>query len=130
MKEITVAVGVVFNCDKGVFICKRADHQHQGGKWEFPGGKVEVNESIYDALVRELYEELGIEVNAADHLLEIKHDYIDKKVKLSVWMVTDYDGTPHSNEGLEERWCLLSELQSKDFPAANITIIEHLQKNI
>ncbi len=53
MKQVHVAVGVVRR-DNTFFICKRADHQHQGGKWEFPGGKVEAGESVEEALDREL----------------------------------------------------------------------------
>ena len=61
MKIVEVAVGVIKR-DNKIYISKRADDLHQGGKWEFPGGKREANETIEQALVRELSEEIGIQV--------------------------------------------------------------------
>lgn len=127
MKDVLVAVGVVYQMGRGVFICKRLAHQHQGGKWEFPGGKVENNESIQDGLIRELKEELGIVSLKSSHLIDIQHQYIDKSVKLSVWLVSEFDGEPRSLEGLEHKWCLIKELNPNDFPDANVKIVELLK---
>lgn len=60
MKQILVAVGVIHDPHRGYFICRRASHQHQGGKWEFPGGKVETGETVLQALSRELNEEICV----------------------------------------------------------------------
>ena len=75
---IHVAVGVILNHHHQVLLAKRAVHQHQGGLWEFPGGKVELGESVCDALLRELKEELGIVVTSSHPLIEVKHSYKDK----------------------------------------------------
>ena len=74
MKPVHVAVGVVLDEGGRVLISRRADDSHQGGLWEFPGGKVEPGESLAMALARELREELGIEIGRTSPLLEIRHD--------------------------------------------------------
>lgn len=128
MKQVWVAVGVIYDPKQGYFICRRATYQHQGGKWEFPGGKVEQTETVQQALARELQEEIGINVKAAQPLLVIEHSYSDKAVKLDVWLVTEFTGTAQSLEGLENRWVQLDELEQLDFPEANRPIIDVLRQ--
>lgn len=79
---LRVAVGVVINARDEVLITRRHAHLHQGGLWEFPGGKIHAHESSHDALRRELAEELAIRVEAAEPLLTIDHDYPDRSVRL------------------------------------------------
>ncbi len=122
MKQIHVAVGVVRR-NNTFFICKRADHQHQGGKWEFPGGKVEADESVEQALHRELQEEIGISIESCFSLIEIAHDYADKCVLLSVLLIDKFTGEPFGKEGQLNRWVNLDELESIDFPDANKSIV-------
>ena len=71
MKRIHVAAAVIRGLDGRILIARRADSQHQGGLWEFPGGKVEDGEAVEVALARELREELGIEVTVALSLIHI-----------------------------------------------------------
>jgi 8-oxo-dGTP diphosphatase len=123
MKQIHVAVGVVRR-DNTFFICKRADHQHQGGKWEFPGGKVEAGESVKEALNRELQEEIGISITASFALTEIAHEYSEKRVLLSVLLVHKFSGEPFGKEGQVHRWADISELKDIDFPDANVAIVD------
>ena len=123
MKQVHVAVGVVRR-DNTFFICKRAAHQHQGGKWEFPGGKVESGESVEEALRRELAEEIGIRIVASSPLLEIAHDYADKRVLLSVLLVNHFDGEPFGKEGQVNRWANVDELSDIEFPDANTAIVD------
>lgn len=120
-----VAVGVVLR-DQKVFLTKRHSHVHQGGKWEFPGGKVEDGETITQALHRELEEEIGIDTLACRHLIDIKHDYGDKKVHLEVHIVDQFLGEPSAQEGQEEAWYELHELPTLEFPEANTPIIHAL----
>lgn len=126
MSNIVVAVGVILRDDK-VFISRRADDRHQGGKWEFPGGKQEPEETIEQALARELAEECNIEVLATEYLLSIAHDYPDKSVTLEVYLVTDFTGEARQLEQQLARWVSISELAEYNFPAANKVIIEALQ---
>ena len=127
MKSIEVAVAILKSNENTVLTSWRQPHQHQGGLWEFPGGKREPDESMYDALKREVYEELGIEVEEAQPFVRIDHDYGDKQVSLDVWMVSAFSGKPSSREGQPLRWQAIPELKHDEFPAANAAIITALQ---
>ncbi len=127
MRRIHVIAAVIRDPQSRILIAKRPDHVHQGGLWEFPGGKLEGDEGRFDGLVRELREELGITVTRARPLLDIRHDYPDKSVRLDVWLVTDFDGEAHGAEGQPVRWVSSSELDSFEFPAANAPIVQAAQ---
>lgn len=123
-RYIQVAVGVIVNAHRHVLIAKRPLHVHQGGLWEFPGGKLEESETVHQALVRELKEELGIEVFSSAPLIQIRHDYGDKAVLLDVHCVNEFSGEPVGTEGQEIRWVSPHELHQYSFPAANKPIID------
>ena len=127
MKVVHDAVGVIVRGDE-IFITLRPDDVHQGGKWEFPGGKVEEGETVLQALKRELAEEVGITVNHSEPVIVITHDYGDKQVKLDVHRVNDFTGEPHGKEGQASRWVNVKSLNANDFPEANIPIISALQE--
>ena len=122
---VHVAVGVIKK-NNAIFICKRADEQHQGGLWEFPGGKVEAGESVFVALKRELIEEVGLTIHSSSQLMVIEHDYGDKYVKLDVHVVSNFSGEAHGAEGQPSEWVAISELENYDFPEANAEIIEKI----
>ena len=126
MNEIIHVAVAAIVIDGQVLLAKRPDHLHQGGLWEFPGGKLEPGETVCQALVRELKEELNIEITPARPLITINHDYGDKKVLLDVWMVYDYKGEPRGCEGQDVEWVSISNLRKKTFPAANQAIITAL----
>ena len=132
---IHVAVGVIISPNEQgkteYFLTKRLSDAHQGGKWEFPGGKVENDESVAQALARELKEEIAIDVLTCQPLIIINHTYnesdgTDKKVRLDVFVVDNYTGEPSAQEGQGEGWFLLDDLKKLDFPKANQAIIEAL----
>lgn len=125
MKVVEVAVGVIKRGNQ-VYISKRADDLHQGGKWEFPGGKREANESIEQALARELLEEVGILVTQQCELMLIEHDYGDKKVRLDVRLVEQFTGQASHQEGQQSQWVRIDELSQFTFPQANRGIIDKL----
>jgi len=120
---VHVAVGVIVKDDDSVLIAKRPDNAHQGGLWEFPGGKVETGETLLDALKRELFEELLINVLEAEPLIKIRHDYGDKIVLLDVQKITRFTGEPNGNEGQPILWVAPAKLIDYKFPAANVPII-------
>ena len=126
-KRLHVAVGVIVDDHGQLLIAKRAAHLHQGGLWEFPGGKVDEGETIQQALRRELDEELGIQVTAFSPLVEIHHDYPDRHVLLDVWRVDGFDGVPHGREGQPLRWVAPADLIASEFPEANRPIIDTIR---
>ncbi len=123
MKVLQVAVGVVKNTKGQVLISLRDESLHQGGLWEFPGGKIETNETAEQALVRELKEELAIKVTAATHLITVKHQYPDIAVLLNVFLVENYTDDAKSCEGQAFKWINPIDLKDYEFPAANQPII-------
>ena len=123
---LRVAVGVILNDRREVLVSRRHDHLHQGGLWEFPGGKIHADETLFEALQRELQEELAITLLAAEPLIDIEHSYPDRCVRLEVCTVRDYRGTPVQQEGQPLAWVSLDALDPGVFPAANRPIIEAL----
>lgn len=124
---IHVAVAVIKNPLQEVLVALRRPDSHQGGLWEFPGGKVEEGESVYAALRREIQEELDLSINAAYPFLKIHHDYGDKSVLLDIWQVTEFSGQAIGREGQQIRWLQPADLQPQDFPVANRRIIDLLK---
>lgn len=122
-KLVHVAVGVIYRPDGNILIAKRPDSAHQGGLWEFPGGKVDAGETIQQALARELREELNINVLASEPLIQIRHHYADKSVLLDVHRITRFSGEACGNEGQPIQWVDVEQLKGFEFPAANRPII-------
>lgn len=126
-QRLHVAVGVIRDGDGRILITQRAKHAHQGGLWEFPGGKLEEGEPVQQALARELAEEVGIQVQTATPLIKINHDYGDRHVLLDVWNVSAFAGQARGCEGQAMRWVDAEQLREFSFPAANIPIIAAAQ---
>jgi 8-oxo-dGTP diphosphatase len=118
-----VAAAVIRGTDGRVLIARRPEHKHQGGLWEFPGGKVEAGEAVEVALARELHEELGIEMLASRPLIQVRHDYPDLAVLLDVHEVGAFTGEPHGREGQPLAWVAPRELPDYEFPEANRPIV-------
>lgn len=126
MKVVNVAVGVIVKGNQ-IFVSKRAVDLHQGGLWEFPGGKIESAESVEQAMARELAEEVGIDVTNQTPFMLIEHDYGDKQVCLHVSIVDEFEGEPRGVEGQLTKWIAIQELHNLAFPAANQEIVNKLQ---
>jgi 8-oxo-dGTP diphosphatase len=123
---IHVAVGVIEGEDGRILLTRRPEHVHQGGKWEFPGGKVEQGESVLEALERELQEELNITPESCTPLITIPFRYPEKSVYLDVWVVHRFKGVPVPLESQPMTWVRRKELQLLEFPKANQPIINAL----
>lgn len=123
MHELHVAAAVIRGTDGRILLAQRPAHKHQGGLWEFPGGKVEAGESVLSALARELREELGIQVTHAQPLIQVRHAYPDCRVLLDVYEVTGFTGDAHGAEGQPLAWVAARELLDYEFPAANRPIV-------
>lgn len=120
--RLHVAVAVVERHGR-FLVTRRPSHVHQGGRWEFPGGKVEEGETTHQALARELREELGILLERARPLIRVPYDYPGCPVLLDVWCALAFSGEPRGLEGQALRWVAPSELVSLDLPAANRPVV-------
>ncbi|ELR99241.1 mutator mutT protein [Gloeocapsa sp. PCC 73106] len=122
-----IGVGVIANNQGQILIDRRLPSGLMAGLWEFPGGKIEVNESVETCIVRELKEELGIDVIVGEHLITIEHDYQEFKITLIVHHCRISRGEPQPLECAEIRWVSLKEIEEFTFPEANYQIIAALR---
>jgi 8-oxo-dGTP diphosphatase len=119
-RSVPVAVGVLTDSNGRVLVARRAAGKPWAGLWEFPGGKREIGESRWQALVRELHEELGIAAQAGIPLIRLKSPADGAKaVVLDVWRVTAFSGTPTGREGQSLMWVTPDELDALPMPPAN-----------
>ncbi len=123
VEQIHVAAAVLADADGRVLLSRRANDAHQGGLWEFPGGKVDSGEDVQSALRREIDEELGVVVESARPLIRVPHKYPDRNVLLDVWKVTSWRGDPRGLENQEIDWVSPEVLPGRDFPAADVPIV-------
>jgi 8-oxo-dGTP diphosphatase len=122
--SIQVVAAALFDEAGRVLIAERPAGKHMAGRWEFPGGKQALGESEAAALVRELAEELGIEVWAARPSMRLSHAYPDRDVELSLWVVVRYAGTPVALEGQRLRWVAPQELERENLLEADRPFIQ------
>lgn len=128
MPDIIHVVAAAIVDDQGrVLLAKRPESKHKGGLWEFPGGKLESNETRIVGLARELHEELGITIESAVPLINIVHHYPERSVLLDVFSVDAWKGELHGREGQPVRWVDPSELNQYDMPEADVPIVQAIQ---
>lgn len=120
--RLPVAVGLILQQDKVLLAQKSSLY------YEFPGGKVEQNEEVGAALIRELQEEIGIVVLSYQPFMEIKHNYVDKKVHLFVHKILQYQGVPLGLENQTLHWVKISHLLQYKLLEANYSIAHALIK--
>jgi 8-oxo-dGTP diphosphatase len=109
-----------------ILITRRLDHVHLGGLWEFPGGKVEAEESLQGALLREILEELGMEIAVGSEIFTIEHDYPTKSVRLHFFNCTVIQGEPRALDVSDLRWVTPSQLADFEFPPADAELVQKL----
>jgi 8-oxo-dGTP diphosphatase len=120
---LKVSVGIVVDAEDRILISKRPLHKAKGGYWEFPGGKIEANETPEAALIRELKEETGIEVLRYSKLMNLYHEYPEYHVALEIFVVSDFLGSAESLEGQELVWINKNAFGDYQFLEANDKII-------
>jgi 8-oxo-dGTP diphosphatase len=121
-----VVAGALFDAQGRLLLAERPPGKHMAGGWEFPGGKREPNEERLDTLKRELDEELGVRIIAAEPLVSYVHEYADRNITLDLWFVTRYEGEPQSLEGQNLRWVKLDELDSVGLLEADAPMVAPL----
>lgn len=124
---VHVAVAVIVNENNEVCISLRHKDAHQGGLWEFPGGKIESHETLEQALLREIKEELNLDIKKFRPLIQITHNYADKTVCLHVCSILSFQGQAAGLEGQQVKWVPVSQLHAYDFPEANMPVVKSLQ---
>jgi 8-oxo-dGTP diphosphatase len=122
-----IGVAVIWNQAGQISIDKRKAGGSMGGLWEFPGGKVEAGETVAECIVREIREELGIEISVGEHLISIDHTYPAFQLTLIVHHCQHISGIPQPIESDEVRWVDVSDLDDYEFPAANVEIINAIR---
>ena len=123
--RVNVVAGIIVK-NNSVLLAKRPIDKHQGGLWEFPGGKVELGESNEIALERELLEELDIRISKVQYFDKIEFDYSDKNIAITFYLVLEFSGLAKGNEDQEIAWVSYTNLNNKKFPKANELIVEKL----
>jgi 8-oxo-dGTP diphosphatase len=123
-----IGVAVIANDQGQILIDRRRQEGAMGGLWEFPGGKIERNETVEECIQREIKEELGIVVEVGEHIITIDHTYSHIRVTLTVHHCRLIQGIPQPIECDEVRWVSVDELESFAFPEANIQIIAALRE--
>jgi 8-oxo-dGTP diphosphatase len=124
---IEVAAGILIDDRGRVLLMQRLPGKHLAGLWEFPGGKIEAGETIGEALIRELNEELGIDVLASAPLISLPWRYPEKTVRLHALRVTAWRGEPHAREGHPLRWAAMRDIDVATMPPADAPIVTALR---
>lgn len=123
-----IGVGIIQNDEGKVLIALRPDDAMLGGLWEFPGGKQKKDEAIEDTVIRELQEELGVEVSITKPFMKLDHAYSHFKITLHAYLCELTDGDPSPNSSQKVRWVSIEELDEYPFPKANRRLTDKLLK--
>ena len=129
MKTIEVVAAMIFR--EGKVLCvQRAEHAREyiSLKWEFPGGKVEIGESREEALVREISEELSVDIEVSEFLMTVEHAYPDFHLTMHVFKCVLDQGEITLNEHVALKWLSLDELDQLDWAVADIPVVEFLMQ--
>ena len=125
-----IGVGIILNQQGEILIDRRLDQGEMGGLWEFPGGKIESNETVEECIRREILEELGIIVTVGKQLKVIEHSYPKFIVTIFFHYCHYLSGNPQAIECSEFRWVKPQDLHEYRFPEANYQIINLLTSSI
>jgi len=126
--HIVVGAAVVANRKGEVLIAQRREKDMLGGLWEFPGGKQETGETIQQCIVRELKEELGINIEVGDFLVTIKHAYSHFTMEMHTYFAKIKSGRPRPIECQGYRWVEISALREFPYSRADLYVIDELEQ--
>jgi mutator protein MutT len=126
VRKTVNVVAAIIRRDAKILITKRHDYVHLPGLWEFPGGKVELEESLQSALEREIQEELGVRIAVGPEFFSIEHDYPTKSVRLHFFDCSILEGEPQPLDVADIRWVTPGELKDFEFPPADAELIRKL----
>ncbi|MCX8507251.1 MAG: (deoxy)nucleoside triphosphate pyrophosphohydrolase [Alphaproteobacteria bacterium] len=125
---LVVAVGLIDRPRQKILLAERPPHKKWAGKWEFPGGKIEANESPEQALIRECDEELGVQLSPTDlsPVTFISQDYGDFHLLMPFYLCWQWHGTASGREGQEIKWLALDELPKFPLLEGNLPLLPPL----
>ena len=126
---IEVVAGVIYK-DNKFLIAQRNLKKSQGGLWEFPGGKIETNETIEEAIIREIKEELDTDINVGDLIDTIEYDYPNFHLSMDCFWCEILQGELELKEHESARWLSKEKLYSVDWLPADIGLIEKIQEKL
>jgi 8-oxo-dGTP diphosphatase len=125
MKKLQIAVGIIRNPQGEIFITQRAADAHMANKLEFPGGKIESDETPEQALIRELQEEVGITVTTSSLFDKLEYQFPDRHITLWFFLVESWQGEPWGKEGQpgwrDQRWIRRRFLRRMNRLSANLS---------
>ena len=127
--RLAVVVGVLADTEGRFLVQQRPAGKPCPGKWEFPGGKIEIGETAREALAREIFEELGVTVSGSKPLMHHSHDYDHARVRLEVFLVEHYQGEPVPREGQALAWGDIEAIRKMDVLEAVYPILTGLASN-
>ena len=130
MKKVEVVAAIIERDDK-ILCVQRDDHKYPylSNKWEFPGGKMEEGESQEETIVREIREELSMEIKPIKHLLSNTHHYPNFSIELHTWLCKPLSGEPQLNEHQAAVWLEAQDLEKLNWAEADVAVVEILMKS-
>jgi 8-oxo-dGTP diphosphatase len=128
MTHFNVAAGILCDASGRVLIAERLGDGPFHGMWEFPGGKIALNETPVEALSRELAEELGIEVTVCASFMNLRHEYDDYVVAIEFFIVSDWNSEPIGREGQALRWVPRDRLDADELLPADVPVVKALRQ--
>ena len=130
IEQIKVVAGLILQNNK-LLICQRPNFKDHPLKWEFPGGKIKNDETNEEALIREINEELSINIINYEELISYNFDYKDlnKKVFIYFYLVNNFSGKVLNNFHKELKWIEIKDIREYDFLEGDLKIIDHISSN-
>ncbi|MDH0562884.1 (deoxy)nucleoside triphosphate pyrophosphohydrolase [Acinetobacter courvalinii] len=131
MKKLSVVAAVIIH--QGKYLCAlKSEHKYSylSHKYEFPGGKVEPNETAEQALIREIHEELNLAIDVKSYLLTVEHSYPDFQLELATYLCEAKsidELVIHEHQDI--KWSHIEELEQLDWAAADLPIVQYLLNN-
>ena len=128
MKKVEVLAAVIIN-DQKILCVQRGTHKYPylTNKWEFPGGKMEAGETEEQTIVREIREELHMDIHPKEKLLTVEHTYPDFHLTMHTYLCEAETNTPTLTEHTAYKWLLLAELDELDWAGADVPIVSALE---
>ena len=130
IEQIKVVAGLILQNNK-LLICQRPNFKDHPLKWEFPGGKIKNDETNEEALIREINEELSINIINCEELISYNFNYknLNKKVFIYFYLINNFSGKVLNNFHKELKWIEIKDIREYDFLEGDLKIIDHISSN-